>query len=311
MGAGYILEVISDGQISYYTGVGLLTAFILVYIFFGGMRSVAITDMVQGVLMFVLMFVAVILIGSKLGGFQAANEAVFNLKPELFSREGAGGYFTYKKWLSMMILWTMAVPMFPQMFMRFYISGSERAFKTSTLLYAVIPLVLFICPVMIGVFGHLAFPGLEGGPANSILPMMLYDLVPAGVAALILVGALAAFMSTLDSQLLAVGTILARDVYKDVFKKDASFKAEIWAGRVSIILLALLSLFIAANPPDSIGEFVKQAFTGYSILFIPTLAVLYLRPIPVTACIVSIFLGLTVVAGTLFRSDRWKISVGI
>lgn len=301
IGAGIIVEELSGGQISYFVGAAVLTVFIVFYVFMGGMRSVAITDVIQGILMFALMFAAVYFITDKLGGLGEANAQVHAIKPELFSREGGGDYFTTKSWFSSMILWVICVPMFPQMFMRFFISKDVKAFKTSTILYAVVPSVLFLCPVIIGVLGHLVFPGLEGQEADSILPMMLMELLPIGLAALIMVGAVAAFMSTLDSQLLALSTILTRDFYKGFIKKDVPFQKEVWIGRILIIALAIIGLLIALNPPDEIYEFVKYAFTGYSVLFPATIAVLYFKnSIPPWASIIAIVVGETFVLGEYF-----------
>jgi len=84
MGAGYILNELTKGFISYEAGAILLTAFIVIYVCIGGMRSVAITDLKQGILMFIFMALAFYLISDTHGGFINANENVFNIKPSLF-----------------------------------------------------------------------------------------------------------------------------------------------------------------------------------------------------------------------------------
>ena len=275
IGAGIILETLTGGDIPYFLGSVILTAFIVVYVFLGGMRTVALTDLIQGVLMFVLMFSAVSLVADALGGFNTANQKVFAIKPELFSRHGGGDYFSPQKWFSLMILWLLCVPMFPQMFMRFYISKDLKAFKTSTILYALVPCVLFICPVMIGVWGHLSFPGLEGKAADNILPMMLDLHAPKWLAALIMTGALAAFMSTLDSQLLAISTMLTRDLYVSFIDRQASLNRQVITGRALVIIAAVIALLIAFQPPATIFNIAKHAFTGFAVLFPITFAVLY------------------------------------
>lgn len=293
VGAGYILEEITNGAISYKLGASLLTLFIVIYVFIGGMRSVAVTDMLQGILMFTLMILAVYFVSSHYGGLNKANQQVFTEHPELFSRAGGGGHFTPKIWFSSMILWVVCVPMFPQMFIRFFISKDVRSFKISTVLYAAVPALLFLCPVMIGVLGHLEYPELtDPAQINKILPTMLDATAPPFFAALIMVGAIAAFMSTLDSQLLALSTLLTRDFYKSLFKPNLEVKGEIKIGQWLIVALAVGGLIIAMYPPDSIYELVKIAFTGYAGLFPATVAVLYFRKrIPNWACIASVVLA--------------------
>ena len=122
IGAGYILENITNGAIPYIWGTTLLTIFTIAYVWIGGMKSVAKTDLKQGLLMIFLMLVAVVVISNSVGGLTAAHEKVYALQPELFSREGTGNAFPPKKWFSLLIFWVFCIPMFPQIFMRFYIA---------------------------------------------------------------------------------------------------------------------------------------------------------------------------------------------
>ncbi|MBN4081492.1 sodium:solute symporter family protein [bacterium AH-315-C07] len=291
IGAGYILSLLTNGEIPYFAGAAGLTVFIVFYVFLGGMRSVAITDLIQGILMLVLIAVAVFVVADKFGGITEANRKIFELKPELFSREGGGEYFTHKKWFSLMLLWILCLPMFPHMFMRFYISKDLKSLKSSTLLYTILPPFLFICPVLIGLWGHLSFPGLQGKEADHILPMMMNEHAPLWLAALVMVGALAAFMSTLDSQLLALSTIITRDVYMPFKKKEVTFEQQIKVGRILIVLLAIVGLVIAYNPADTIFDIAKQTFSGYAILFPVAITVLYCKKYSRMACVVSIVIG--------------------
>ncbi len=163
--------------------------------------------------MFILMLLAVFVIAHNLGGFIQANQQTYEIEPQLFSRDGLNGFFTKKKWLSFMFLWSLTLPMFPQMFMRFYTSKSAKSLQISTILYPVVTGILFICPVIIGMWGHIAFPDLSGKAADKVLPMMLTEYTSVGLTAVVMVGALAAFMSTLDSQLLALSSMITRDIY--------------------------------------------------------------------------------------------------
>ena len=197
IGAGYILENITQGAIPYIWGATLLTLFTIAYVWIGGMKSVAKTDLKQGLLMIFLMFVAVVVIANSLGGLTAAHASVYELQPDLFSREGTGNAFPPKKWFSLLIFWIFCIPMFPQIFMRFYIAKDISTLKKSALLYGLIPLFISILPVIIGVLGHLTFPDLTGKATDQILPKMLAAHSPEWFAGLVMTGALAAFMSCL------------------------------------------------------------------------------------------------------------------
>jgi len=110
IGAGYILESLTAGTVPYFWGACILTLFTIAYVWVGGMKSVAKTDLKQGLLMIILMVIAVVVIVRSLGGLSAAHEQVLQMKPELFSREGVGMAFPPKKWFSMLIFWIFCIP---------------------------------------------------------------------------------------------------------------------------------------------------------------------------------------------------------
>jgi SSS family solute:Na+ symporter len=301
IGGGYILEGLTNGQIPYFIGATFLTSIIVVYVFIGGMKSVALTDVLQGVLMLVLVLVALGAIAHSLGGITEANRAVYQLKPELLSRQGNNNFFTPHKWFSFMLLWSLSVPMFPQMFMRFYTPKTAKSLKISAILYPIITAIMFICPVLIGMWGNIAFPDLEGQAADRIFPMMLAEYASTGISALVMVGALAAFMSTLDSQLLALSSMITRDIYTAYFRPEASLKEQTIVGRALIVILAIIGLAIAANPPATIAAIATQAFTGLAVLFPTVIAALYGRNISPLSCLISIIVGELMLIGFILE----------
>lgn len=301
VGGGLILEQLTDGQLSYSISIVLLTVVTIAYVLIGGMQSVAKTDLKQGILMMVFMLLAVILVASSLGGFTAANEQALSQVSEAFTVEGINGHYSPKKWFSFIVFWFFCVPMFPQLFMRFYIARDVGTLKRSALLYSLIPLFISILPVVIGVWGHISFPHLVGKEADQILPMMLSEHVGKVFSSLVMVGAIAAFMSTLDSQLLALGTMVTRDFYLPLSKKKVSLDKEVFIGRVVVGILAVIGLLIAINPFDTIFDMGKMAFTGLAVLFPIALAVVKGWNLnPVISCI-GIFISLTIMLGFFYK----------
>jgi len=79
-------------------------------------------------------------------------------------------------------------------------------------------------------------------------------------------------MSTADSQLLASASAFASDVYKPVFRKNASEKEMLWAGRWVVIAISIVALFIAANPNSgTIMGLVENAWGVFGAAFGPTI----------------------------------------
>jgi len=296
MAAGYALEELLG--IPYFGGAMLITAVMLAYTFFGGMRGVAWTDVLQGGMLLLLLIVAIGLIASHFGGLPAANYTAALRWPELFSRPGMGGAFTPGIWLGYMLLWSLCDPMFPQLFQRFYAARSEKALQTTMALYPLITGVLFLLPVTIGVIGRLAFPELPVGTASDrILPLLLSHYAPAALEALVLTAALAALMSTLDSQLLTLSSMFTRDLVEPLAKR----RSPPWVGKLFVVGLALAGLAIAWRPPATFLEIATETFTGLAVLFPTVVGALYWKRATAKGAIASILVGEGLVAAYHFK----------
>lgn len=290
MGAGILLETLSGGEIPYFTGALLLTCVMIVYLVLGGMKSSAMTDVFQGILMFsiLIIFVLGFFLHEDIGGFGEAGRELWENKPEKFVREGN---FTWEIIFSFTILWPITVPMFPQLFSRFYIAEDDKAIRTAAWLYPAVVPILFLFPVIIGVYGNIVEfdHTLSKTEADNILPLVLTEYAPLWAGATVCIGAIAAFMSTADSQILAMSSIITKDGIPAVTKvKEENEKL---IGRILVIILAIIGLVLAYDPPDTIFDIVSQAFTGLAVLFPTTVAVIYWNRVRANSCIISIIVG--------------------
>jgi SSS family solute:Na+ symporter len=286
MAAGYALEALLG--LPYFYGCVLVTGIILLYTLRGGLRAVAWTDLFQGLVMFILLLVSLIMVAWHHGGFIEANQKVLISNPELFSRPGGLGKYSLGIWFSFMVLWFFCDPMFPQLFQRFFSAKSDRGIARTMLLYPLVCTVVFFMPIAVGVLGRLSFPDLVGKQADRILPMVLNLIAGDLVAALVMAAGLAALMSTMDSQLLTLGSIFTRDVVSLIHK--AKNQSSI-TGRVFVILLSLAGLALAYRPPATILQIATQTFTGLAVLFPTVIFGLYLKRVFASAAILSILCG--------------------
>ncbi|MGD9962338.1 MAG: sodium/solute symporter [Thermoplasmata archaeon] len=301
IGGGIALTQLTDGEVSYELGAVIVTVVVVAYVTIGGMRADAYTDVLQGVMMLVTLLAAVGIVSAGLGGFTEANTRLAEEFPELVSRPGGSDFFTPQIWLSYMLLWLFCDPMFPQLFARFYSARDERSIKLSMMMYAPMTAVVFLCPVLIGAWGNLEFTGLTGSEPDQILPMMVGEFAPGWILGIMLAGAFAALMSTADSQLLVLSSMLTRDVYRRWVRKDASQTHEFVVGKILVVALALISLAIALSSVETLFEtLTKTTFTGLAVLFPTTLAALYWKRANKWGCMASIIAGEGVYVGLYF-----------
>ena len=302
MAAGYALESLLG--VPYALGAGIVTALVLFYVLLGGMRSVVWTDVLQGVVMLIVLAAGFAVVARASGGVADSYARLAAESPQHFTRPGAGGGLVLGLWGSYMLLWFLADPMFPQLFQRFYAARGERAIVRTMVLYPIVTTVLFFFPVALGVLGRLHLPGLVGKDTDKILPLLMERFGGNGLAALAGAGLLAAIMSTMDSQLLTLGSIVERDLLKrgdalrpasaprePTGRKPGRRGVTSVSARVLLAALALAGYLLALRPPATILAIATETFAGLAVLFPTVIAALYWRRATAAGAIASIVVG--------------------
>jgi SSS family solute:Na+ symporter len=287
IGAGLLIQ--SMTEIGWQIGAIITMLIIMVYVLLGGMRGSGWTDVIQGIIMISALSLSVIIISHNLGGFEAANTEVLKNNPQLLTRPGGNEFFTIQIWFSFMMLWIFADPMFPQIFSRFYTAKNEKSLKMSMILYPLIVSLLFLFPVLIGIWANGVGLDLDNSNADMVLPIMVKNYAPS-IYGFVMIGALAALMSTADSQLFSLSTMLS----KDLSLKRIKF-SDITVGKITVIFLTFFSIIfvICGYDPKSgiMGTLVSTSFSGLAILFPTTIAALYWKKASKFGCIASIIIG--------------------
>jgi SSS family solute:Na+ symporter len=123
-----------------------------------------------------------------------------------------------------------------------------------------------------------------------VLPIMVATYTPSIVFAFVMVGALAALMSTADSQLLSLSTMLSRDI---PLKKNPI--SQILFGKIVIVILTFFAILFVIGGYDPkvgiMGTLVSTTFSGLAVLCPTTIAALYWKRATKYGCISSIIIG--------------------
>ena len=154
-----------------------------------------------------------------------------------------------------MLAWGLGYFGMPHILLRFMAIEDEEKLTLSRRVATVWVVISMIIAVFIGVVGNAmtkagVIPVLED-PETIIL--VVADLISrhgflaAIVAGLILAGILAATMSTADSQLLAASSSASQNILKEVFVKDMSEKTGMVVARVTVLIIAVIAMFIALS----------------------------------------------------------------
>ncbi|MBN1620820.1 sodium:solute symporter family protein [candidate division WOR-3 bacterium] len=261
----------------------------------GGMRGTAWTDVFQGIFMTVAMAAAAFFVMKSLGGSSTAGQSAFSISPLHFSRPGPENFFTEVKWITLIMLWTFVNPLFPHIFSRFFAAKNTRALKTSVWLYPFLVGFLFLPPVLIGVWARGTLISFTS--PDTVLPTMVETYAPKFIYILTMTGALAALMSTADSQLLSVSTMLAKDLFRT--------KNQIAVGKIFTFFICLavcLMSLVGVSSQTAIFNFlVGTTFSALAAAFPSVFCALYFKRIGKIPVITSLVAGEITVIGIFFK----------
>ncbi len=275
-GSSNLLQVMMG--IPYEYGIFLVALPVIAYTSIGGFRAVVLTDFVQGI---ILLFGALSLFGAlvyKMGGISAGLEALSKVTlPGGVSGKALmvlGGYgpppilksgMMIPFLLSLTFAISVAQLSSPQLIIRFYAARDKEVIRKGMFLTPILIGVFAATVFSIGPFAHLFVQGLKD--PDLVVPMLVQKLFPGTFASLILVAALAAAMSTINSNLMVLASSLVKDILG---------LRNVTLARISVVFLGLISPILALNPPGIIVTIIGSAFSVITSAFlVPLLFGLY------------------------------------
>ncbi len=245
-------------------------AIIIFYTVMGGFFAVAWTDLFQGLLMVATLVILPVVSVIELGGFGAFIDKVNSVNPSLLTvTEGKTGA---AMWAT--IIGGLAIGLGymgqPHLVVRFMAIRSAHDLKRGSLIAVVWSILAFWGAVLIGVLG-LALYSSGLSDAEQIMPHMVRELIPAWLAGIFISGAIAAMMSTADSQLLVSTSAVAEDVYHRMLNRRASQRQLVWLSRIATIVIGGIAYLLAFTAEDTVYGFVLYAWAGLAASFGPGL----------------------------------------
>lgn len=273
VGTGYIIETFTDGLIPYWGGslVGLLVCFAFIYA--GGIRSVAWTDVFFGVLFLVSIWGVVLLVAhNAFGGFGGMFGTLVAENSELLTLPGPEGvtwtYFFSQAWVI-----GLGGYMWPHLFMRIFASDSAKSIRRSGSLLVLASLIAQV-PIVIGALAAAnAFPGLDA-PDTALLELVS-EYAPLWMVGILAVGGVAASLSTINSLIHSEGVLISNDIYAKLTRKDANDRSVLKFTRVIITALCVLVYLMSQTQPQFLWSVMAQAYGGVIQFFPVTIAALY------------------------------------
>ncbi len=260
---------------------------IIAYCTLGGFLAASTTDFVQSIVMTIALLVV---LGFGEGITHGFGNVIDNVKTlpgflDLFKGYSVatgetGSYGALP--VASTLAWGLGYFGMPHILLRFMAIEDDSKLKISRRVASVWVVISMGIAVLIGVVGYSLMqkgilPTYENASAGETIIVDIakhlssFGWIPAFVGGIILSGILASTMSTADSQLLAAASSVSQDLLVETFGVKLSQKKSMILARVSVIVISIIAIFIAADPTSSVFRVVSFAWAGFGAVFGPAM----------------------------------------
>ena len=268
-----------------YTVAMIISALVIVgYTTLGGFLAASTTDFIQSIIMSIALIIVFVFGISVAGGVSAVADNAMSLPGYLTMTTtydpvtGTEQPYPILNILSM-IAWGLGYFGMPHILLRFMAIEDEKKLNLSRKVATSWVIISLAVAVLIGVVGLAMtaageLPVLEGSNSETVIVqianlMSQHSILLAILAGIILAGILASTMSTADSQLLAASSSVSSDLLGDFLMKKTGKKNSMVADRVTLLLIAVIAVFLARDPNSSVFNIVSFAWAGFGAVFGP------------------------------------------
>ena len=296
---GIVFNSLSQGAISLDQGILIGAVIVLIYTTFGGMWSVALTDLFQSVVIVLGLLYVAFLVSGMAGGVgkvvaHASEAGKFQFWP-------TGGS---KEWWLFAGAWiTMAIGSIPQqdVFQRVTSAKNENTAVKGSLLGALAYFCFAFVPIFLAYAALLVDPKMvepllqsEGREVQLILPNLVLNHMPMFAQVMFFGALLSAILSTASGALLAPTALFTENVLKPLFG-DMSDKRFLVLLRTVLVFFTAGVLIFALNNTSTMYEMVQNAYKVTLVgAFVPLVCGIYWHRASTQGALVSSLVGLVV-----------------
>ncbi|WP_223702107.1 sodium/proline symporter PutP [Sutcliffiella deserti] len=290
--------------LDYRWGLFVTAGVVVAYTLFGGFLAVSLTDFVQGCIMLIALVLVPIVAFTSLGGIDATLTDVRAIDPTYLD------FFTGTTILGIISLLAWGLGYFgqPHIIVRFMAIKSVREFKAARRIgigWMIVSIIGALATGFVGI-AYVSQNGMDFENSETIFIVLSQLLFHPLVGGFLLAAILAAIMSTISSQLLVTSSALTEDFYKTFFRRDASDKELVLAGRISVLIVAIVGIFLSYTPNDTILDLVGNAWAGFGAAFGPAIILsLYWKRMNRWGALAGMLVGAITVLIWIYTPVEW------
>ena len=271
VGAAKLFEAVTG--YSYMTGLTMFGIIVVIYTTIGGFKGVAITDAICAIAMMIGMGILFYCLLDKAGGYSAIM-AHFRANDPAMLEPLSRGKMPISLYISQWLLVGVCTLALPQSVVRSISYKDTKALRQAIIIGTIVIGVVTIIATWVGVLckGVLTNPDLAayGGSVDNIMPRTIISVMSPFWAGVVIIGPIAATISTVSSLLLTSSSSIIKDVYMRHLEKSGKSLSNEGVKRLSMIFTILLGFgiyLISIAPPSVIWKINMFAFGGLETAF--------------------------------------------
>lgn len=247
----------------------------IAYTFIGGFLAVSWTDTVQATLMIFALILTPVFVLLATGGVDTSLLAIEAQNPANFDLLRGASFIGVVSLLG----WGLGYFGQPHILARFMAADSVKSIAKARRISMSWMILCLGGAVAVGFFGiaYFAVNPEVAGPITENHERIFIELTRLlfnpWIAGVLLSAILAAVMSTLSCQLLVCSSALTEDFYKAFLRSQASQRELVWVGRAMVLVVALVAIWLAANPENRVLGLVSYAWAGFGAAFGPVVLI--------------------------------------
>jgi SSS family solute:Na+ symporter/sodium/proline symporter len=280
---GMVLNLITG--ISVGEGIVITAVFVIGYTVLAGMISVAYTDVVNGIIMIIGLFITLPFLLNAAGGWGEITtrlpETHFQVLGDLTPLEALG----YSLPTMLLLLGESG------MYQRFFAAKDAATARRSVIGWIVCTIIVETLIVVIAIVGHSLFSDIE---SEMVILHSVKHGLPVAIGCLCLAAIVAVIVSTADSFLLVPSTNFMRDIYQRFINPEVTQGRVVLYSRIVVVLLGLVA-FVQVRFFTRVLEMAIYAYTMYGAGITPAvMAAFFWRRATAAGGICSIAAGMMV-----------------
>ena len=307
MAMGHAVEGLTGGAVAYQTGVLFLAIVIVTYESVGGMRAVAWTDTLQGIIMIAAVFVLGIYLISDQNKITMLPEKISQISPEKIQ---APTFEICATWLSSIIIVGLGGAMYPQGIQRILAARSTKILKKSLAILVFMPLITVVFAYLMGITAIVQFQELSDLKSDQVMTLLLADIAQRNMilyiaVSVLLLGALAAIMSTADSIILSLSSIIVQDIYGRSFGRGTKEEHLLRLGKYVSWILTCGTVAVALSPNMTLWRLLEIKFELLIQVAPAFILGFHIKNLDSRVALFGLILGCTIAIIGFFQGGKW------